>query len=206
MLRRDESDEEIVVKWFKNKEQQREELLISDLIREKIKDQPDKYFVLVQWSGESWKLAKNPSFSPITQRYQSYNVTNYEPLGDLITYLLSNGKSLTYPDQFQLAFSAVQCLVKLHQVDIAHCDLKPDNMVVVRSKDSGFGIKLIDFAFSRECAKDLIKTQKGTFNYMPPEQLMGELVDLKKSDIYSLGVVLYIIFNLLPPYSHKTTS
>ena len=75
-----------------------DELLISDLIREKIKDQPGKYFILVQWSGGSWKLAKNPNFSPITQRYQSYNVTNYEPLGDLLTYLMSNEKSLTYSD------------------------------------------------------------------------------------------------------------
>ena len=65
-------------------------------------------------------------------------------------------------------------MVKLHQVDIAHCDLKPDNMVVVRSKESKLGIKLIDFAFSREYTKDLIITSKGTFNYMPPEQLLDE--------------------------------
>jgi len=40
-------------------------------------------------------------------------------------------------------------MVKLHSVDIAHCDIKPDNMVVVKTKDSHLGIKLIDFAFSR---------------------------------------------------------
>jgi serine/threonine protein kinase len=60
-------------------------------------------------------------------------------------------------------------LVKLHSVDIAHCDIKPDNMVVVKSKDSGLGIKLIDFAFSKQCSKTLIKSERGTFNYMPPE-------------------------------------
>jgi serine/threonine protein kinase len=77
-------------------------------------------------------------------------------------------------------------------------------MVVVKTKDSHLGIKLIDFAFSRQCTKKLIKSEKGTFNYMPPEQLLGELVDLKKCDIFSLGVVLYIIFNILPPFSHNT--
>ena len=101
-------------------------------------------------------------------------MTDHEPLGDLIDYLISNAKTLTYSDMFQLALSAVQCLVKLHQVDIAHCDIKPDNMVVVKSKDAKLGIKLIDFAFSREYTKDLIITSKGTFNYMPPEQLLDE--------------------------------
>ena len=78
-------------------------------------------------------------------------------------------------------------------------------MVVVKSKDSKLGIKLIDFAFSREYTKDLIITSNGTFNYMPPEQLLDEPLDLKKSDIFSLGVVLFMIFNLLPPYLHRTT-
>jgi hypothetical protein len=41
---------------------------------------------------------------------------------------------------------------------------------------------------------------------MPPEQLLSELVDLKKSDIFSLGVVLYSIFNISPPFSHNTQS
>ncbi len=83
-------------------------------------------------------------------------MTDLEPLGDLIDYLNSNLKTLTYSDKFQLALSAVQCLVLLHQADIAHCDLKPDNMVVVISEDSSLGIKLIDFGFSLECKNKLI--------------------------------------------------
>ena len=78
-------------------------------------------------------------------------------------------------------------------------------MVVVKTKDSNLGVKLIDFAFSQECSSKLIKTEKGTFNYMPPEMLLGELIDLKKSDIFSIGVVLYMIFNLSQPFSHKST-
>ena len=78
-------------------------------------------------------------------------MTDHEPLGDLIDYLNSNLKTLTLADKFQLALSAVQCLVLLHQADIAHCDIKPDNMVVVISEDSSLGVKLIDFGVSREC-------------------------------------------------------
>ena len=36
---------------------------------------------------------------------------------------------------------------------------------------------------------------------MPPEQLLNKKIDLKKADIFSLGVSLFMIFNLLPPYS-----
>ena len=78
-------------------------------------------------------------------------MTDHEPLGDLIDYLISNAKILTYSDMFQLALSAVQCLVLLHQADIAHCDIKPENMVVVISEDSSLGVMLIDFGFSLEC-------------------------------------------------------
>jgi serine/threonine protein kinase len=40
---------------------------------------------------------------------------------------------------------------------------------------------------------------------MSPEILMGELVYLKKSDIFSLGVTLFMIFNLVPPYNFERT-
>jgi hypothetical protein len=42
-------------------------------------------------------------------------------------------------------------------------------MVVVKSEDSSLSIKLIDFAFSKECTKEMIIASEGTLNCMPPE-------------------------------------
>lgn len=50
--------EQRVVKWFKDREQWREEVEISNKISEKVGEEASQHFVLVEWSGESENLAK----------------------------------------------------------------------------------------------------------------------------------------------------
>ena len=129
----EKGEEQRVVKWFKDWGQWMEEVEISKKITEKVGQDSNQYFVLVEWSGKSEELAKLPNFLPITRVYHYFTVSTYEPLGDLITYLISNGKMMTYSDRFWLSLSAVECMARLHAANIAHCDIKLDNMVVVKN-------------------------------------------------------------------------
>jgi serine/threonine-protein kinase len=84
-------------------------------------------------------------------------------------------------------------LAALHEAGVIHCDVKPENVLVLRDRMWGTlpQIKVIDFGVSRavdEPAADE-PSVAGTPAYMAPEQWRGEPVPA--SDVYSLGCVLY---------------
>lgn len=80
---------------------------------------------------------------------------------------------------------------------ILHRDLKPENVFL----DSEMNAKIGDFGLSRVLEKkvDFAKTFVGTPYYMSPEQVCENIYDIK-SDIWSLGCILYEICALCPPF------
>ncbi|MCH8251770.1 MAG: serine/threonine protein kinase [Planctomycetes bacterium] len=98
-----------------------------------------------------------------------------------------------------------------HQKGVIHRDLKPGNVLV----DSSGTVKVIDFGVARGTDADLaITTQQtyvgqlvGTMQYMSPEQCDGDPYDLDiRTDVYSLGVVLYELLAGVPPYDISGTT
>jgi serine/threonine-protein kinase len=87
-----------------------------------------------------------------------------------------------------------------HEQNVIHLDLKPANMMINRH---GI-IKIMDFGLARTISKDGVKEDKvsGTPRYMAPEQFLGESMD-QRTDIYAIGVILYVIFTGKPPYDGK---
>ena len=86
----------------------------------------------------------------------------------------------------------------LHAHDIAHRDLKPENLL---SSGSGEGeiIKIADFGFSKNFGEEKLMTSCGSPGYVAPEVLTSESYD-KSVDMWSVGVILYILLCGYPPF------
>jgi len=86
-----------------------------------------------------------------------------------------------------------------HQVGVVHRDLKPPNILI---NDSGL-VKVVDFGLAAVNDADARLTKTGillgTPTYMAPEQVRARTIDAR-TDIYSLGVIMYEIFTGRPPY------
>lgn len=87
------------------------------------------------------------------------------------------------------------------QSDSAHSDLKPDNLVMV-SHSCDSDVKIIDFGLSAVSLQEC-QGKVGTAYYMAPEILKGENYD-EKIDIWSIGVVLYLLLFGVLPFGGRT--
>ncbi|TRY59871.1 hypothetical protein DNTS_035282 [Danionella cerebrum] len=91
----------------------------------------------------------------------------------------------------------------LHNMNIAHRDIKPENLLYT-SKDNTGVLKLTDFGFAKETSlHNLLQTPCYTPYYVAPEVLGPEKYD-KSCDMWSLGVIMYILLCGFPPFYSNT--
>ncbi|XP_036923256.1 testis-specific serine/threonine-protein kinase 1-like [Sturnira hondurensis] len=121
--------------------------------------------------------------------------------GDLLEFIKTRGA--LHEDDARKKFHQLSSAVKYcHDLDIVHRDLKCENLLL----DKDFNIKLSDFGFSKRCLRDdggrmtLSKTFCGSAAYAAPEVLQGIPYQPKVYDIWSLGVILYIMVCGSMPY------
>ena len=96
---------------------------------------------------------------------------------------ISTAEAVNFSDQILSALSYA------HKQNIIHRDIKPANMMLTTQGV----VKLMDFGIARSTSDGTLTstgTTLGSLNYMPPEQVRGEVADAR-SDIYSFGVSLY---------------
>jgi len=109
--------------------------------------------------------------------------------GETLKSSIARGQ-LSVDKAIEIAIQIARGLAKAHDKGIVHRDIKPGNIII---RDDGM-VKIIDFGLSKLLGGiDFTKTgttTKGTIAYMSPEQAKGKTVD-HRSDIWSLGVVLY---------------
>mmetsp|Transcript_32147 Transcript_32147/g.78116 ORF Transcript_32147/g.78116 Transcript_32147/m.78116 type:complete len:364 (+) Transcript_32147:73-1164(+) len=86
-----------------------------------------------------------------------------------------------------------------HDHKVAHRDLKPENLLLA-SEDDDSNIKIADFGFAKKVKEpNSLTTQCGTPGYVAPEILEGKSYDTQ-SDMWSLGVIVYILLGGYPPF------
>ena len=109
---------------------------------------------------------------------------------------------LAIAEAVRLAVQILEGLQVLHSLGIVHRDIKPGNILL----EPGGGVKLADFGLalrSNETRLTLSEGVLGTLDYVSPEQALGEEVD-PRSDLYSLGVVLFEMLAGELPHSGKS--
>ena len=120
---------------------------------------------------------------------------------------------ITIPEALRIASHIASALAAAHAAGIVHRDIKPENVMLREdriAKVLDFGLaKLTDPQRSEAEAMTLLKTEEGvvmgTVNYMSPEQARGLQVDAR-TDIWSLGVVLYEMVGGRVPFEGLTSS
>jgi len=102
--------------------------------------------------------------------------------------------------------SVASAIAYLHQSGVVHRDLKPENLLYLNKSDDS-PIKITDFGLAkfRGEEKEAMHTACGTPGYVAPEVLKGEKYD-KAVDLWSLGVILYILLCGFPPFYHQNTN
>ncbi|MEO8906395.1 MAG: serine/threonine-protein kinase [Polyangiaceae bacterium] len=116
-------------------------------------------------------------------------------LGESLGEYLRRESSIPFDTALILLRQAAAGLGAAHRAGVVHRDVKPDNFLLLGPPGEPFGLKVIDFGLAK--LRDVNESSPnvlGTAEYMSPEQILAEDVDAR-SDIYSLGVVMFRVFS-----------
>lgn len=117
--------------------------------------------------------------------------------------------SLNLEEKVRLIRQVSEALHFAHRAGLIHRDVKPANIIVVQSEDSVLMPYVVDFGVVREMHSPggtLTGALIGSPSYMSPEQAMGDWNRLdRRSDVFSLGAVLYEILTGRRPFENENT-
>jgi eukaryotic-like serine/threonine-protein kinase len=144
---------------------------------------------------------------PSGERYMVMEFLEGDSLGERI----KSRRRLPCADVAPIIHQLLEGLAAAHQAGIIHRDLKPDNVYLLASRGGKRDfVKVLDFGVSKFSALDgdsmsMTKTGAvmGTPYYMSPEQARGSKIDAR-SDLYSVGVVMYQSVTGRVPFSAET--
>lgn len=131
--------------------------------------------------------------------------------GKTLSQMLQAKKRLDENEARMIALQIADALRASHQKGIIHRDLKPDNIVVRKRPNGRMTVKILDFGIAKLVGDDRTEqTQQGvvmgTPSYMSPEQCEGQGDIDHRSDVYSLGVVLFKMVTGKVPFSGQRYS
>lgn len=131
--------------------------------------------------------------------------------GEVLSELLKRTGKLGPARTINIAIQICDALAHAHMKGLIHRDLKPSNIMLTNKEGEPDAVKVFDFGISKlipPCSRgtqNLTATGEllGSPSYMSPEQCLGLDTD-ERSDIYSLGCLMYEMLSGAPPFASKT--
>lgn len=126
--------------------------------------------------------------------------------GETLRQRLDRLRVLSVSDALRLLRQVAVALQSAHARSVIHRDLKPDNLMLIRDSELAGGerVKILDFGIAKisEGLAEQTRTGMlmGTPAYMAPEQCRDAKLATDRSDVYSLGVILYQVLAGHPPF------
>ena len=130
--------------------------------------------------------------------------------GEPLSAILERESSLTPVRAADVISQTADALSAAHGLGILHRDLKPDNIMMAKSRAGTDHVKIVDFGIARVMAKESQQLTStgiavGTPEYMSPEQFAGDTLDAR-TDIYSLALVAYHVITGAHAFGSGTTT
>ena len=201
--------------------------LALKLLRSEFMAQPD---VLARFEREAMAAAHldHPNVAAAsdygrTEDGQFFLVLEYVE-GQELRAIIEQTGALPLGRALFIARQIAGALARAHELDIVHRDLKPENIMLIRREGHGDFVKVLDFGLAQvprriteepesdgTSAAETSKSGKltkigdifGTPAYMSPEQSVGASTDVR-TDLYSLGIILYEMLAGMRPFTGKS--
>jgi calcium-dependent protein kinase len=137
----------------------------------------------------------------VEDNYNTHIIMEHCQGGDIYEYMNNSKPSLSERDVRNIIKECLVVVAQCHDMDIIHNDIKPQNFMLAETHNLD-SLRLIDFGISTEVADTTLYTMKqGTPLYMAPECLESKIC--KKSDVWSVGVMTYLLLSGHFPFNDK---